>query len=111
MRRELYFKFLFAAMALGFLFVSAEAQSIGDRNRPNEGGNHVITGRVYLPNGKPAPGVRVSFSSPDIFGSSTTTDNDGVFTFSGLPGGNYQITVKGEGFQSESESLTIERFA
>ena len=103
--------FIFAAAAVGLLGVPANAQGIGDRNRPNEGGNHIISGRVYLPNGTPAVGVRVSFSSTDLPGNSTSTDSDGAFTFSGLPGGNYTVMVKADGYQTENETMTIERFA
>jgi Tfp pilus assembly protein PilF len=97
--------------ALAALTVFASAQGIGDRNRPQEGGNHLISGRVILPDGKPAAGVKVSMSSTDIVGSSQTTDSDGNFTFSGLPAGNYTLSVKAEGYQTENESLTIERFS
>lgn len=111
MRKALWFSLVLIAVASVTSVSVTNAQGIGDRNRPSEGGNHIISGRVYLPNGKPAVGVRVSMSSTDIVGSWTTTDTDGIFTFSGLPGGNYTITVRAEGYQTENETMTIERFA
>jgi tetratricopeptide (TPR) repeat protein len=99
---------ILAACAAALL---APAQGIGDRNRPSEGGSHIISGKVYLPNGKAAAGARVSISSSDIAGSTVSTDNDGGFSFSGLPGGNYWISVAATGFPTESEAVTIERFA
>jgi Tfp pilus assembly protein PilF len=87
------------------------AQGIGDRNRPSSGGTHVISGKVRLPDGRPAVNARVSLSNTDIGSSQQNTDQDGAFAFSGMPEGNYSLTVRADGFQTESESFTIERFA
>lgn len=107
MRSKLRLMFIF--ICLGAL--CAHGQGIGDRNRPGDGGSHILSGNVLLPDGRPAPGVKVSYSSADTFGKSTLTDDDGTFSFHGLPGGNYHVTFNAEGFQTESETLTIERFA
>jgi len=48
-------------------------QGIGDRNRPGDGGSHILSGNVLLPDGRPAPDVKVSYSSADTFGKSTLT--------------------------------------
>ena len=103
--------FVVLALAAVVAFVcNTDGQGIGDRNRPSEGGSHNITGRVYLPNGRPAGGVKVLING-DFTNTSTNTNMDGVFTFGSIPGGNYNVTVRAEGYQNETESLTIERFA
>lgn len=108
-------KLLFSSFFVSFLaLVSASsflAQGIGDRNRPTSGGTHIVSGKVRLPDGTPAVGARVTLNNTDIGSSTQATDHDGEFTFSGMPEGNYSISVKLEGYQTESESFTIERFA
>src|SRR5690242_18466205 len=85
------------------IFVSG--QGIGDRNRASSGGSHVISGRVRLPDGTPAVGAKVNLSNTDIGSNSQSTDQDGNFTFSGMPEGNYSISVRLEGYQVENESF------
>lgn len=111
MRVKHFISSLLAGFAVLLTYTTIAAQGIGDRNRPSEGGNHIITGRVILPDGRPAVGAKVSMSSNEMIGSSTTTDYDGAFTFAGLPGGNYSLSVRADGYQTENESMTIERFA
>jgi len=94
-----------------FLPALAAAQGIGDRNRPSSGGSHVISGKVRLPDGKPALNVRVTLSNTDIGSSQQNTDQDGAFAFSGMPEGNYTLTVRADGYQTENETFTIERFS
>lgn len=111
MRTKLFSLGTIAIAAVFFFLMDINAQGIGDRNRASSGGSHNIIGRVILPNGKPAVGVKVSLSGADFTNTGTTTDTEGNFTFGSIPGGNYKITVKAPGYQDESESLTIERFA
>lgn len=110
------FKRLFyLALVVIALTGAAAAQGIGDRNRPADGGNgsYGIQGRVILSNGRPAVGARVSISSPDIISGniSAITNNDGVFQVGSLPAGNYLIIAQVSGLPSETERLTIDRFA
>ena len=111
MRNKLLYCVLFVSLFTFVSAVSLSAQGIGDRNRPTSGGTHVVAGKVRLPDGSPAIGARVTLNNTDIGSSTQNTDNDGEFAFSGMPEGNYSISVKLEGFQTESESFTIERFA
>jgi len=108
-------KLLFSSFFISFLAListpSFLAQGIGDRNRPSSGGTHVVSGKVRLPDGSPAVGARVTLNNTDIGSSNQSTDHDGEFSFSGMPEGNYSISVKLEGYQTESESFTIERFS
>ena len=99
------------AASVGMAALSASGQGIGDRNRASSGGTHIISGKVLLPDGRPATGVRVNLSGGDFTQGNTTTDSDGAFIFSGIPAGNYNVSVRAEGYQTENERLTIERFA
>jgi hypothetical protein len=111
MRNKLWFKgsvFVLSFLTLSIICIS---QGIGDRNRPSSGGSHIISGKVRLPDGRPAVNVRVTVNNTDIGSSSQSTDQDGAFSFSGMPEGNYTLTVKADGYQTENESFTIERFA
>src|SRR5215510_12785435 len=99
-KRILGFIFVFTGMLLS-ANVMANGQGIGDRNRPSSGGTHVVSGRVRLPDGRPAINARVTLSNTDMVSSSQTTDQDGNFAFSGMPEGNYSITVKADGYQTE----------
>lgn len=113
MKSKLHFTFIFmfsAAVWLSAVF-SANGQGIGDRNRPSSGGQYEIIGRVFLPNGKAAEGIRMTLSGADFTNSSTTTDADGAFAFGSVPAGNYTLSARAEGFENERESLTIERSA
>lgn len=89
---------------------NADAQGYGDRNRAGGDGTYNIQGRIVMPDGRPATGVKVSMSGADFTNGSTTTDLDGNFTFSNVPAGNYNVTVKATTeYESENESLTIDR--
>jgi Flp pilus assembly protein TadD len=110
MKSKLQLMFCFSSLAVICLFfISADAQGIGDRNRPSGNGTYRIVGRVLMPNGEPASNVPVGISSMELSSgsSSTTTDADGNFDFSGLSSGNYSVTARPHGLSAESESLTI----
>jgi tetratricopeptide (TPR) repeat protein len=111
MRNKLWFRVAVFLPAVFFAAVLGYGQGIGDRNRPSSGGSHVISGRVRLPDGRPAVGVRVTVNNTDIGSSSQSTDQDGAFSFSGMPEGNYTMIVRADGYQTENESFTIERFS
>ena len=103
MRSKLQLMFIFICLgALGIY-----GQGIGDRNRPAGRGNYRITGKVLLPDGSPGKDVSVSVSGTEFNGTSVRTDLDGVFTISGLSSGNYSVSVREKGYQSENEFLTI----
>ncbi|MGI8788960.1 MAG: tetratricopeptide repeat protein [Pyrinomonadaceae bacterium] len=100
--------FVFGAVLSFSALPKANAQGYGDRNRAGGNGTYNIQGRVTSPDGKPAKDVRVSLSGADFTNGSTVTDTDGNFTFSNIPTGNYNITIKSTGeYESENEVLTI----
>ena len=109
MKDKLILKFIVLCLAvIGLGEISVNAQGYGDRNRPAGRGTYRITGKVYLPDGTPAKDVSVSASGMEMTGgASARTDQDGNFTLSGLSSGNYTVVVKPEGYQTESEFLTI----
>ncbi len=112
MRNKLQFKFIFIGLAiLSISRISAVAQGIGDRNIPRSGGSHIISGSVNLPDGSPAKGVKVYVGGADFTNTSVTTDRDGKYMVGGLPAGNYEISVKEDGYEKASETMTIDRFA
>jgi Tfp pilus assembly protein PilF len=115
MKTKLKLMFIFmgtAFLVLG-LAAGADGQGIGDRNRPADSGDgrYGIQGKVYLPNGKPAGNVRAVISSADSAGSSAVSNMDGVFQVGGLRAGNYSVSVSLDGFQTETDRLTIDRFS
>lgn len=101
--------FTFMCLAvIGLFVVSTNGQGIGDRNRPAGRGTYRITGTVHLPDGTPAVDVTVNANGSEMnSGSSVRTDIDGAFVISGLSSGNYSITVRQSGYQTETEMLTI----
>ncbi len=104
--------FVFAAILYFSALPTVNGQGFGDRNRSGGDGSFNVQGRIVLPDGKPAIGVKVSMSGADFTNGSTVSDNDGNFTISNVPAGNYSVVVRGSGeYESESEALTIERFS
>ena len=114
MRRNFYHT-LFSIFVVTLTFWSsptANGQGYGDRNRAGGDGSYNVQGRITMPDGKPAVGVRVALSGSDFTNGSTVTDNDGSFNFSNIPAGNYNISVKGgTDYEPDNEVLTIERGA
>ncbi len=106
MKNKLLLMFIFLSFAvIGFTEVSAQAP--GDRNRPAGRGTYRISGKVFLPNGKPANDVSVSASGIELGSATARTDADGNFTIAGLSSGNYSVIVRQEGLPTVTESLTI----
>lgn len=83
------------------------AQGIGDRNRPQGLGNYRITGKVVLPDGRPAKDVVVNFTGTESPASTYRTNETGEFEISGLSNGNYTVSVRVDGYRPESETVNI----
>jgi Flp pilus assembly protein TadD len=106
--------FLSALLLLAVSTTAALAQGgVGSsRGLPSAGnGNNIIQGRVYFPS-EPKEGkrVKVRLTSSDSLDLATSTDEDGSFTFNGLPSGNYTITVDGgKEFDTATEPVMLDR--
>lgn len=106
--------FLFALLLLALNTTAALAQGgVGSsRGLPSSSsGNNIIQGRVYFPT-EPKEGkrVKVRLTSSDLMDQTTSTDEDGSFTFNGLASGNYTIVVDGgKEFDPATESVLLDR--
>ena len=108
--KKIYYTWIFVFIVISSFCVlpNAKGQGYGDRNRAGGDGRYNIQGKVTMPDGKPATDVRVSLSGAGFTSGSTVSDNEGNFTFSNIPAGNYNITVKSTSeYESENEVLTI----
>lgn len=68
---------------------------------------HTISGSVAAMDGKGIAGAKVSLSGAEE--ASTTTDKDGLFFFSSVKPGTYNIVVTAAGKISKSTTLTINK--
>lgn len=112
MKRCFVLFFIFA-LTLCFQFIpEVKAQGYGDRTKVGGAGSYRIKGRVLLPNGYSAVGIKISLNSADFVDSYAITDKDGNFSFESLLAGNYVVSVKeNESFVPETETVIIGREA
>jgi len=90
------------------------AQGVGSsRGLPSGAGRNLIQGKLYFPfEPKDGKRVKVRLTGTDFMDQTTVTDQDGAFTFNGLPNGNYTIVVEaGKEFDSVSEPVSFDREA
>ena len=108
MRNKLLLLFIFiSASILCLISISVSAQGIGDRNRPEGLGGYRISGKVYLPDGRPAVDVTVSVTGTETSNATSRTNQDGAYEINGLGAGNYTVSVRVLGYKQEVESITI----
>ncbi|MGH9900596.1 MAG: tetratricopeptide repeat protein [Pyrinomonadaceae bacterium] len=104
---------LLAAVLIPLLAHTARAQSEAgidsDPADPGTGGRNTIQGRVYLPSGRRLEKrLRVRLNSVRGGEYSTTTDDNGAFTFRRLAGGTYRVIVDaGKEFETANETVDI----
>lgn len=116
MNYKLRFLFCFLCIGIiGFCTTVVVSQNIGDRNRasPTGGGSgsHLISGKVFSPDGRPAGGVTVTIDGGGFGSNRAVTDKNGAFSFPDLPKGTYTVDARAEGYEIDSESLTIDKYA
>jgi len=107
MRNKLKLMFIFIGLSVCLGATSANAQSIGDRNHMQGTGGYRITGKVYLPDGRPASNVTVTVNSAETSNLTSRTNQDGAFEVPGLGAGNYNVSVREAAYKPENESITI----
>jgi hypothetical protein len=94
-----------AVVILCLLAGSPAGAQVVARDRPAAaaaaGGTGVLSGRVVSAEGAPVRRAQIQLTSPDArVGKTATTDNDGRYTFTGLPAGRYTIRASKGGFVS-----------
>lgn len=98
-----------------FLSSATHSQEIGDRNKASTtdggSGSHVIDGKVLFPDGRPAVGVTVTINGFGFGRNKTVTDKNGGFSFRDVPKGSYSIDAKADGYDTASDSITIDKYA
>jgi Tfp pilus assembly protein PilF len=95
---------------IGLSALCAVGQGIGDRNRAGDSeGRFSITGRVVMPDGRPAQNVKVNIENNDSGTQSYYTNADGSFQTGSIKAGNYTVVVAYEGLVTEREFITIDR--
>jgi cytochrome c-type biogenesis protein CcmH/NrfG len=101
-------KYLAAMLSFAAFSLVVNGQSVGaSRGLPAEG-SYTVTGKVFLPDSKPAVGAKVSVSC-DYTSVSTNSDSDGTYRVTGIPAGNCTVTARVEGFDPLTEHRQITR--
>lgn len=93
---------------LSGLSVDMHSQSVGAGRAGQNGGFYSVTGKVVLPDGKPAVGTRIDLTC-DFTSMSGSTDMDGVYRITGVPAGNCAVKASIPGLDSVTEYQTIQR--
>jgi Flp pilus assembly protein TadD len=96
----------FGLLLMLVLSLSVLGQGVGTGRGGIDG--YTITGKVALPDGKPAQGARVD-ATCDFTAVSASTRSDGTYTLTGVRAGNCSITARVAGYDAITESRTIER--
>jgi outer membrane receptor protein involved in Fe transport len=66
-----------------------------------------LTGEVTDPQGKRVPGAEVKLAGVGGVRREARTDDQGQFSFSGLPAGGYNVMTEALGFRAVSKSVTV----
>ena len=102
---------LLAALLITCSGVIADAQGgVGStRGLPgSSGGVHTIQGRIAFPPGQKAIPIRVKLEGNVTGTNSTSSNDDGTFSFQSLSAGNYTIVIDaGPDYEPVSQSITI----
>ena len=108
MKTRSTFILLIAINVFAAVTTLVSAQAVGASRGLPAAGSYSVTGKVVLPNGKPAVGARVDLSC-DFTSVSTNTDDDGTYRFTGIPAGNCSLVARVSGFDPVSEFRQIQR--
>ena len=108
MKMRSIFVLLAAMFTLAAFSFDVDGQSVGSSRGLPSSGSYSVTGKVVLPDGKPAIGARVDVSC-DYTSASANTDSDGSYRVTGIPAGNCTIVARVAGFDPLTEHRQITR--
>jgi phosphatidylinositol-3-phosphatase len=101
-RHENVLRTIAEGLGLGFpgasIYVVSMGEFFGPSTTPGSISGHVTNSAT----GAAIAGATVSFS-----GGSTTTDSSGAYSFNTVPPGTYSVTASGNGFTSQTNSVTV----
>jgi len=80
----------FALLGAGF-FLCGFDEMTWAQLPPTGGGGFIVFGRVYLPDGKPAPKVKVTIELANGVTRETITDDSGNYEFRAMTSGRYRV--------------------
>lgn len=96
---RLTLRVVLGAICLGGLYLAATAPAFGQIDRGN------IVGQVTDATGAIVPGAKVEVTNVDTNSTiALEANDDGLYTASNLPVGNYRVTVSKQGFKTTSSS-------
>lgn len=109
---HIFLIFVVSAGAAASASAQRRAEPVPRGNQPNLIGSGSITGRVFLPSGKPAAiRFKVSVSSMQNTGTMIHTDYNGEFSFTNLPESTYVLEVLGDNrlYEPATEQVIVVR--
>src|SRR5215471_3935698 len=110
LRRRTILLILFASVGVMCCRDLALAQGSG-RETTGTGGNHIITGKIFMPSGRRADGtIQVKLSSYTSADITVIADSSGTFTFTSISPGNYTVEVNaGKEYEIARERVTVDQ--
>lgn len=92
----------------GFAYASHHTvlvENLDDTGDPEEPETGTISGTVTNPDAEPVVGAAVRIENTDL---STSTDDDGNYSFEDVDAGTYQVSVEAEGYEPTSSEVVVE---
>jgi len=106
--RKIAVAFLWANMAVAAACSPALAQAPADQTGQGDPqAPAAISGKVVDQSGSPIAGAHVRFRQlvlSDATNTETLTNDDGLFSFSGIPAGSFQLEITQQGFTTQTAS-------
>jgi len=106
--RKIAVAFLWANMAVAAACSPALAQAPADQTGQGDPqAPAAISGKVVDQSGSPIAGAHVRFrqaAQSDATNTETLTNDDGLFSFSGIPAGSFQLKITQQGFTTQTAS-------
>jgi Flp pilus assembly protein TadD len=106
MRMGSQISILAVALFLASEALYGQAPAVGAHRADASTFGYIVTGKVFLPDGKPAAGAKVEVAC-DFDVDHGVTDADGIYRITGIAGGSCRISVDVRGFEPIKETHTI----